>query len=101
MNPVDHPMGGRTRVVVLLKAKWKIKYGPSTKSKKSHNLIIILPEKVKKKRVKLKKQQNIINTKIYVPFLPTLWLIFDAAILNTPLDLLHEQHTSSLSRNLS
>ena len=48
MNPVDHPMGGRTRVVVLLKAKWKIKYGPSTQPKKSHNLIIILLEKVKK-----------------------------------------------------
>lgn len=46
MNPVDHPMGGRTKGGCAPQSKTgKLSHGPSTLGKKSHNLILISSRK--------------------------------------------------------
>jgi len=46
MNPVDHPMGSRTKSGYAPQSKTgKLSHGPSTLGKKSHNLILISSRK--------------------------------------------------------
>lgn len=50
MNPVDHPMGGRTKGGCAPKSKTgKLSHGPATASKKAHNLIVISSRKSRRK----------------------------------------------------
>lgn len=55
MNPVDHPMGGRTKGGCAPRSKTgKLSHGPATASKKSHNLILLSARK--SRRIKKRKK---------------------------------------------
>ena len=52
MNPVDHPMGGRTRGGCAPKSKTgKLSHGPSSAPKKAHKRIMVTARKSRKQRI--------------------------------------------------
>jgi large subunit ribosomal protein L2 len=52
MNPVDHPMGGRTKGGCAPRSKTgKLSHGPSTLTKKPHSLVVVSARKSRKQRI--------------------------------------------------